>query len=166
MSIQRQSNAKPLPSLSQSDIDPVPMQCRYDATPMSIHYQSPNKMSIPDPNPLSICRYKVNQSPNVNRRPISQSHPNHRPIHQSIANPLDPMPHRPTIRINCQSPFLTYWRSEPIIKTGSTQDWHRSRQSFTNRRSVSTEDESETRCQSIFNPLPIRFKSVTDPLSI
>jgi hypothetical protein len=74
-------------------------------------------------NPLSIrCQSNVNPtSLRCQSMPILDQSPNPRPIHQFIANPLDPMPHRPyTDQPNTPSSHL----SEPFIKTGLTQDWY------------------------------------------
>ena len=120
--------------------------------------------------------------------PILDQSPNPRPIHQFIANPLDPMPHRPyTDQPNTPSSHL----SEPFIKTGLTQDWYalakitpiycQSEASSASKQGTSVLEGSLPKCldggrfgrpptrfnqpidaiwwQSVFNPLPIRCQS-------
>ena len=92
--IRCQSNINPLPILCQSVTNPLSIRCQSNVNPTSLRCQS---------------------------MPILDQSPNPRPIHQFIANPLDPMPHRPyTDQPNTPSSHL----SEPFIKTGLTQDWY------------------------------------------
>ena len=91
-----------------------PVQIQSDANLMPIHYESANKMAVlgQSVNDSPIRQNKVNQSPNVNTRPISQS---------LIPGPI----HCKSPRSNAtyRSTKFTFLTSEPIVKTGSTQDW-------------------------------------------